>query len=96
MEEGTEPKQMEVVKELLGARDAMLVIRCNMRKMGEAAGIPVCYFHYVEACFLVLYLSIFCVYMQVIELNNYADKVFPLFPLDSKVYHYNYDSNSKF
>ncbi|KAL0447731.1 UNVERIFIED_CONTAM: Phosphomevalonate kinase, peroxisomal [Sesamum latifolium] len=32
---------MEVVKALLGARDAMLAIRCNMRKMGEAAGIPI-------------------------------------------------------
>lgn len=36
-----EPNQIEVVKALLGARDAMLEIRCNMRKMGEAAGIPV-------------------------------------------------------
>ncbi|KAL7111867.1 hypothetical protein ACP275_05G116700 [Erythranthe tilingii] len=40
-EGATEPKQIEVVKELLGARDAMLVIRCNMRKMGESAGIPI-------------------------------------------------------
>lgn len=30
-----------MVKALLGARDDMLTIRCNMRKMGEAAGIPV-------------------------------------------------------
>ncbi|KAL0324169.1 UNVERIFIED_CONTAM: Phosphomevalonate kinase, peroxisomal [Sesamum calycinum] len=37
----TEPNQIEVVKALLGARDAMLGIRCNMRKMGEAAGIPI-------------------------------------------------------
>ncbi|KAK4486334.1 hypothetical protein RD792_009005 [Penstemon davidsonii] len=36
-----EPNQIEVVKALLGARDAMLSIRCNMRKMGEAAGIPI-------------------------------------------------------
>lgn len=36
-----ESNQIEVVKALLGARDAMLVIRCNMRKMGEAAGIPI-------------------------------------------------------
>ncbi|KAK6117011.1 hypothetical protein DH2020_049255 [Rehmannia glutinosa] len=40
-EGAVEPNQTEVVKALLGARDAMLVIRCNMRKMGEAAGIPV-------------------------------------------------------
>ncbi|CAH9077465.1 unnamed protein product [Cuscuta europaea] len=33
--------QTEVVKELLGARDAMLGIRYEMRKMGEAAGIPI-------------------------------------------------------
>ncbi|KAK4435507.1 Phosphomevalonate kinase, peroxisomal [Sesamum alatum] len=37
----TEPNQIEVVKALVGARDAMLGIRCNMRKMGEAAGIPI-------------------------------------------------------
>ncbi|KAL0312424.1 UNVERIFIED_CONTAM: Phosphomevalonate kinase, peroxisomal [Sesamum radiatum] len=37
----TEPNQIEVVKALLGARNAMLCIRCNMRKMGEAAGIPI-------------------------------------------------------
>ncbi|KAL6536362.1 hypothetical protein OROGR_012934 [Orobanche gracilis] len=36
-----EPNQTEVIKALLGARDAMLSIRCNMRKMGEAAGIPI-------------------------------------------------------
>ncbi|KAL0371932.1 UNVERIFIED_CONTAM: Phosphomevalonate kinase, peroxisomal [Sesamum calycinum] len=35
------PNEIEVVKALLGARDAMLVIRFNMRKMGEAAGIPI-------------------------------------------------------
>ncbi|KAL0304911.1 UNVERIFIED_CONTAM: Phosphomevalonate kinase, peroxisomal [Sesamum angustifolium] len=35
------PNEIEVVKALLGARDAMLVIRCNMRKMGEAARIPI-------------------------------------------------------
>ncbi|KAL6547738.1 hypothetical protein OROHE_009443 [Orobanche hederae] len=39
-EGAVEPNQTEVVKALLGARDAMLSIRCNMRKMGEAAGIP--------------------------------------------------------
>ncbi|KAL3619160.1 hypothetical protein CASFOL_036730 [Castilleja foliolosa] len=36
-----EPNQIEVIKALLGARDAMLTIRTNMRKMGEAAGIPI-------------------------------------------------------
>lgn len=41
MEAANEPHQREVVKELLGARDAMLGIRYHMRKMGEAAGIPV-------------------------------------------------------
>ncbi|KAG6397147.1 hypothetical protein SASPL_143312 [Salvia splendens] len=40
-DEAPEPNQLEVVKALLGARDAMLAIRCNMRKMGEAAGIPI-------------------------------------------------------
>ncbi|KAL6578720.1 hypothetical protein OROMI_008936 [Orobanche minor] len=40
-EGAVEPNQTEVVKALLGARDAMLSIRCNMRKMGEAAGIPI-------------------------------------------------------
>ncbi|CAA0838245.1 GHMP kinase family protein [Striga hermonthica] len=33
--------QIEVIKALLGARDAMISIRTNMRKMGEAAGIPI-------------------------------------------------------
>lgn len=41
MEAANEPHQREVVKELLGARDAMLGIRYHMRKMGEAAGIPI-------------------------------------------------------
>ncbi|KAH6803419.1 GHMP kinase family protein [Perilla frutescens var. frutescens] len=36
-----EPNQIEVVHALLGARDAMLAIRCNMRKMGEASGVPI-------------------------------------------------------
>ncbi|KAK6129971.1 hypothetical protein DH2020_036291 [Rehmannia glutinosa] len=40
-EGAVESNQIEVVKALLGARDAMLVIRSNMRKMGEAAGIPI-------------------------------------------------------
>ncbi|RAL40353.1 hypothetical protein DM860_006423 [Cuscuta australis] len=35
------PYQAEVVKDLMGARDAMLGIRYHMRKMGEAAGIPI-------------------------------------------------------
>lgn len=41
LENANEPTQAEIVKELLGARDAMLQIRHQMRKMGEAAGIPV-------------------------------------------------------
>ncbi|KAH6759835.1 Tetratricopeptide repeat superfamily protein [Perilla frutescens var. frutescens] len=36
-----EPNQIEVVQALLGARDAMLAIRCNMRKMGEASRVPI-------------------------------------------------------
>lgn len=32
---------VEIVKALLGARDAMLKIRSHMRQMGEAAGIPI-------------------------------------------------------
>ncbi|XP_051137255.1 phosphomevalonate kinase, peroxisomal-like [Andrographis paniculata] len=40
--EGTgEPNQTEIGSALLGARDAMLEIRRNMQKMGEAAGIPI-------------------------------------------------------
>jgi len=41
MEQTKEPKQVEVVKALLGARDAMLAIRSHMRQMGNAAGIPI-------------------------------------------------------
>ncbi|XP_057479458.1 phosphomevalonate kinase, peroxisomal-like [Actinidia eriantha] len=41
MERTSEPTEVEIVKELLGARDAMLEIRCHMRLMGEAAGIPI-------------------------------------------------------
>ncbi|KAL8503495.1 hypothetical protein ACS0TY_022296 [Phlomoides rotata] len=41
MEGAVGPNQIEVVKALLGARDDMLMIRCNMRRMGEAAGIPI-------------------------------------------------------
>ncbi|XP_059275586.1 phosphomevalonate kinase, peroxisomal isoform X2 [Lycium ferocissimum] len=41
LEKANEPTQAEIVKELLGARDAMLRIRYQMRKMGEAAGIPI-------------------------------------------------------
>ncbi|XP_075487298.1 phosphomevalonate kinase, peroxisomal isoform X1 [Primulina tabacum] len=39
--EAIEPNHMEVVRALLGARDAMLGIRSNMRNMGSAAGIPI-------------------------------------------------------
>ncbi|KAK4375196.1 hypothetical protein RND71_005873 [Anisodus tanguticus] len=41
VESANEPSQAENVKELLGARDAMLGIRYYTRKMGEAAGIPI-------------------------------------------------------
>lgn len=37
----SQASHVEIVKALLGARDAMLKIRCNMRQMGEAAGIPI-------------------------------------------------------
>ncbi|KAL2547987.1 GHMP kinase family protein [Forsythia ovata] len=40
-EMANDPSQAEVVGALLGARDAMLGIRFNMRRMGEAAGIPI-------------------------------------------------------
>ncbi|CAK9173466.1 unnamed protein product [Ilex paraguariensis] len=40
-EQTDEPRKAEVVKGLLGARDAMLGIRRYMRQMGEAAGIPI-------------------------------------------------------
>lgn len=41
MEQANGPNLEAVVNALLGARDAMLRIRTNMRQMGEAAGIPV-------------------------------------------------------
>ncbi|CAL5355673.1 unnamed protein product [Camellia sinensis] len=41
MERTSEPSEAEIVKALLGARDTMLQIRCHMRLMGEAAGIPI-------------------------------------------------------
>ncbi|KAF5938793.1 hypothetical protein HYC85_023052 [Camellia sinensis] len=41
MERTSEPSEVEIVKALLGARDTMLQIRCHMRLMGEAAGIPI-------------------------------------------------------
>ncbi|XP_059656915.1 phosphomevalonate kinase, peroxisomal isoform X1 [Cornus florida] len=41
MEQANEQSQTEVVKALLGARDAMLGIRNHMRRMGEAAGVPI-------------------------------------------------------
>jgi phosphomevalonate kinase len=41
LEQASEPTQEEVVKAMLGARDAMLGIRYHMRQMGEAAGVPV-------------------------------------------------------
>lgn len=37
----SEASHLEIVKALLGSRDAMLQIRYHMRQMGEAAGIPV-------------------------------------------------------
>lgn len=45
MEQATGTGQEVVVKALLGAREAMLKIRSNMRQMGEAAGIPVGFPH---------------------------------------------------
>ncbi|GMQ04152.1 hypothetical protein CsSME_00049672 [Camellia sinensis var. sinensis] len=41
MEQTSKPSETEIVKALLGARDSMLQIRCHMRLMGEAAGIPI-------------------------------------------------------
>ncbi|CAL5432164.1 unnamed protein product [Camellia sinensis] len=41
VERTSEPSEVEIVKALLGARDTMLQIRCHMRLMGEAAGIPI-------------------------------------------------------
>ncbi|KAG2680400.1 hypothetical protein I3760_11G097600 [Carya illinoinensis] len=40
-EQASEPRKKEVVKALLGARDAMLGIRYHMRQMGEAADVPI-------------------------------------------------------
>lgn len=37
----SEARHVELVEALLGAREAMLKIRTHMRRMGEAAGIPV-------------------------------------------------------
>ena len=50
MERTSEPTELEIVKELLGAGDAMLEIRCHMRLMGEVAGIPVGSLYYVYIC----------------------------------------------
>nr|GEV35940.1 phosphomevalonate kinase [Tanacetum cinerariifolium] len=41
MEQFSEATHVEIVKALLGVRDAMLKIRFYMRQMGDAAGIPV-------------------------------------------------------
>nr|GEV67816.1 C1-like protein [Tanacetum cinerariifolium] len=41
IEQASEAISLEIVKALQGARDAMLNIRCHMREMGKAAGIPV-------------------------------------------------------
>nr|AGZ15314.1 phosphomevalonate kinase [Panax ginseng] len=41
MGQTSEPSQIQIVKALLGSRDAMLEIRCQMRQMGDAAGIPI-------------------------------------------------------
>ncbi|KAJ9537548.1 hypothetical protein OSB04_030281 [Centaurea solstitialis] len=41
MEQASEAISLEIVKALLGARDAILNIRCHMRLMGQAAGIPI-------------------------------------------------------
>nr|QBZ39493.1 phosphomevalonate kinase [Santalum album] len=41
MEQEMDPSQREIVKALLGAKNAVLDIRCHMKQMGEAAGIPI-------------------------------------------------------
>ncbi|GJT14090.1 phosphomevalonate kinase, peroxisomal [Tanacetum coccineum] len=41
IEQASEAISLEIVKALHGARDAMLNIRCHMREMGKAAGIPI-------------------------------------------------------
>ncbi|XP_010540730.1 PREDICTED: phosphomevalonate kinase-like [Tarenaya hassleriana] len=41
MQHATEPIKETIIRELLEARDAMLMIRHLMRKMGEAAGVPI-------------------------------------------------------
>ncbi|XP_054775736.1 phosphomevalonate kinase, peroxisomal-like isoform X4 [Prosopis cineraria] len=41
IEQAFEPNKEAVVNALLGAKDAMLLIRSLMRKMGEAAGVPI-------------------------------------------------------
>ncbi|GAB4834794.1 hypothetical protein Ancab_033062 [Ancistrocladus abbreviatus] len=41
MEQAVGPSEQAVIEALLGARDAMLEIRCNMHQMGEAAGVPI-------------------------------------------------------
>ncbi|XP_024997030.1 phosphomevalonate kinase, peroxisomal [Cynara cardunculus var. scolymus] len=41
MEQASEAISLEIVKALFGARDAILNIRCHMRQMGQAAGIPI-------------------------------------------------------
>lgn len=48
----TEPINEAIIRELLGAREAMLRIRILMRQMGEAAGVPVSY------CFILLHILI--------------------------------------
>lgn len=48
----TEPINEAIIRELLGAREAMLRIRILMRQMGEAAGVPVSY------CFILQHISI--------------------------------------
>lgn len=41
MEQSVAPSEQAVVEALLGARNAMLDIRGHMRRMGEAAGVPI-------------------------------------------------------
>nr|GFB22163.1 phosphomevalonate kinase, peroxisomal-like [Tanacetum cinerariifolium] len=41
IEQASEAISLEIVKALHGARDAMINIRCHMREMGKAAGIPI-------------------------------------------------------
>lgn len=55
---GENERSQAVVKALLGARDAMLAIRYQMRNMGDAAGIPVCALNSPCLCYLLFVCTI--------------------------------------